>query len=401
MRRHVVCGILTVLAAYVSTATAQAKPKVAVLGIEPQDEGTPEAQEQTAERARWLTEALRARASASRSKYDIAPNSQKELTEVKLLSDCLDEAKECMATIGKDLGADRLLYGQLERRAAAFAITLKFLNVATRTYERTTTQVLAAKNATQEGITNLATEIFADLAGMPREGSIVLSVAVEGASVYVNSEPRATVRRGTARLDGLPAGLVDLSITADGYKAWESRLEVKAGQVHETTVVMEREQSALPAVARKSPAGHSGGTHRTLFWTSSVMTAGSVLAFVVTGLQVKQLEFDKSRAIEASWQEADGGIRTTGDACAEAAQMGNAQVTEICNDGKRMALMTNLFIGVASVSALASAYFYYKGYMQPTSPAQDRATHQRRPPKALVSPQLFPSGAGIGATIQF
>jgi hypothetical protein len=104
--------------------------------------------------------------------------------------------------------------------------------------------------------------------------------------------------------------------------------------------------------------------------------------------------------LSLSWQEADGGITTPGDACAEAARMGNTEVTSICNDGKKMALMTNIFIGVATASALASAYFYYKGYVQPSSTPRDHAARKSKP-KAVVSPQLFPSGAGVGAIIQF
>src|SRR5450432_1560814 len=86
-----------------------ANKKLAVLGIEAVDDGAG-SQKKTTELAKTLTESLRSKVTTSTG-YDLAPNSAKELAELKLLSDCLDEGAECMAAIGKDLNADVLLYG--------------------------------------------------------------------------------------------------------------------------------------------------------------------------------------------------------------------------------------------------------------------------------------------------
>lgn len=65
--------------------------------------------------ARELTAILRAL--AARGPYAIAPNSDRELVDVKLLHDCPDERRECMTKIGRALHADYLLYGKIERGA--------------------------------------------------------------------------------------------------------------------------------------------------------------------------------------------------------------------------------------------------------------------------------------------
>src|SRR5688572_20315748 len=86
-------------------ADAYAKTKLAVLGIEAVDEGDVSSQEKTAAIAKSTTEALRGRVNLLASKFTVPPNSFRELTEVKILSNCLDESVNCMSQVGKELGA--------------------------------------------------------------------------------------------------------------------------------------------------------------------------------------------------------------------------------------------------------------------------------------------------------
>lgn len=67
--------------------------------------------------ARELTTALRSIAGSG--PYAIAPNSDKELIDLKLMHNCEDERTECMANISRKLGADYLLYGRIERTSRA------------------------------------------------------------------------------------------------------------------------------------------------------------------------------------------------------------------------------------------------------------------------------------------
>jgi hypothetical protein len=84
--------------------------------------------------ARELTAALRSRAASG--PYVIAPNSDKALIDEKVMHNCPDDRKECMAKIGRALNAEYLLYGRIERkprRAAStgsYQISLRLLTIS-------------------------------------------------------------------------------------------------------------------------------------------------------------------------------------------------------------------------------------------------------------------------------
>jgi len=65
--------------------------------------------------ARELTAALRSR--AANGPYAIAPNSDKELLDQKVMHNCPDDRKECLTKIGRALNANYLLYGRIDRRS--------------------------------------------------------------------------------------------------------------------------------------------------------------------------------------------------------------------------------------------------------------------------------------------
>src|SRR4051812_36981721 len=83
-----------------SAAFAGNKPKIAVLGIEVVGGEVTTADAQI---AKELTEALRGRAKVGTGPYEMAPGSDKELIDEKLLKNCDTEAPACMASIGGDL----------------------------------------------------------------------------------------------------------------------------------------------------------------------------------------------------------------------------------------------------------------------------------------------------------
>src|SRR4051812_19346876 len=135
MRLRLLLGVvLFALGTLAVAARAEAKPKLAVLGVEPVDDGDAKSLEKTTALAKSLTEGLRAQARKN-TKFDAAPNGNKELSELKLISDCMDENKDCMSAMGKDVGADRLLYGHIQRSGKAYTVVVQLLNVQTKTLE--------------------------------------------------------------------------------------------------------------------------------------------------------------------------------------------------------------------------------------------------------------------------
>jgi len=71
--------------------------------------------------ARELTVALRSR--AANGPYAIAPNSDQEMVDQKVMHNCPDNRKECMIKIARALNAEYLLYGQIERKPRRAAST--------------------------------------------------------------------------------------------------------------------------------------------------------------------------------------------------------------------------------------------------------------------------------------
>src|SRR5688572_4532944 len=91
-----------------ATAAAAEKQKVAVLGLEVTGSITYE----STNLAKNVTDALREQVRGS-SKLVLAPNSNKDLIDEKITHGCDKEEADCMAKIGKSLGADQLMYGRI------------------------------------------------------------------------------------------------------------------------------------------------------------------------------------------------------------------------------------------------------------------------------------------------
>ena len=52
---------------------------------------------------------------------------------------------------------------------------------------------------------------------------------------------------------------------------------------------------------------------------------------------------------------------------------GAADIISACDNGKQMATVTNVLIGVTAVAAIAAGYFYYKGYVASPEGKSDQA----------------------------
>ncbi len=404
MRKWLVTAIAVAFFAAAGQASAKSQ-KVAVLGIEPQDDG--QSMAKTTSLAKSLTDALRTRASRGGT-YDLAPNSAKELSEPKLLSDCLDENPECMSQIGKDLGADLLLFGHMEKKRDGYSVSVQLLNVSSRRIEGAKVRNVTGADADDDGMKKLAALLFSEVTGEPLETVLAVRTNAQTGTVFVNDAPKGTITGGSVTLRGLPPGTVTVAVEAQGYERQELTVELAPG---ETTPVKFELKPAVDGTigGPVTPPGpeRPGGTSRILFWTSLVVTAGGVAAFTITGLQVKQLEDDQQKEIDAWGYDRDMAMFPD-DACREARrrEVNRQSLIKICDDGEQMAMLTNVFLGVTAVAALATGWFYYKGYIAPGDARTERpgvtsAKSRKKPRNLTVLPTLTPDGAAITTVIQF
>jgi hypothetical protein len=132
----------------------------------------------------------------------------------------------------------------------------------------------------------------------------------------------------------------------------------------------------------------------------------------VTGFMVLDREDQKEDLVQAL-NEQD--ITLTGDACAAAeARAGNNatvnELTDVCNEGKDLATVTNVLLGVMLGTAALSGYFYYKAYIDEEAPAEptpelDDEDFVSRPVEPAVrwrlTPAAGPDGASLGFQLEF
>lgn len=417
---------LAFLLGLVGTATA-AKPTVGILGLEVIDDGSG-IEPKTTQFAKELTEELRKRPKSGAGPYALAPGSDKDLLELKLLSGCENEGKDCMAAIGADLASDRLLYGKIEKRSNGYQVSLKLLNVATKTFERSISDIIPFGEATGANLASWGKKLYTKLTGSSDQGTLVVKANVDRGTVYVDEQVKSSLSGGQARISGLSEGKYTIAIEAEGHLRYEATVEVGGGG--ETTHQAELEKNAIRGgdgdgvgpggsdviTGSVSRDERPGGGFRAMFWTSLVVTAGSAGGLTYFGLKTRGPdEEDKEAAIRA-WQETTGEMLDIDDACGDAdARLGGQNVPDRegletvqsrCQTGERDAMLTNAFIGVTAVAAVATVYFYYKGYVA-SKPSREsaNATAKRkkkpRGPTVTFHPGLGPTEITAGMRISF
>jgi len=246
-----ICTALLFLCALAGTALA-GKPTVAVLGLEVFDP-TGQIDQGTTAVAKDLTDALRSRAKLPSGPYQFQPGSEKELIDEKLIKNCDNEAVSCMSQIGKDLGADFLIYGRLEKKPDGYQVAINLLNVTKKKFEKAksplTVPHAAAKDPQQ--ILSVATKAYNELVGVLTNGTLIVKSNADRGTVLIDNEPKGTLASGSLTLS-LPEGPYRIAIEADGFeRSTETKITVRSG---ETTT------QDVRLVELKKPPGGNGTT---------------------------------------------------------------------------------------------------------------------------------------------
>ncbi len=413
---------------------AHAKPTIAILGLEVVDNGGG-VDEKSTKLAKDLTEALRARAKVGTGPFTLAPGSDKDLLEMKLLSGCDNEATGCMAAMGTELASDKLLYGKVEKQTAGYQVTLRMLDVSSKSNEKTTTDIIPSSESTGSDLTRWGKQLYNRLSGATDQGSLLVKANVDRGTIYVDKQVKGSLVGGSARISGLSEGSHDIAIEAEGKLRYEAKVSITGGD--ETTHNADLESNTIavkPGGGSASGSGagsddhvtgevggsnlstsgsvsqeeHPGRTARALFWTSLVVTAASATGMTITGLQVRgPLREDKESAIR-SWQTANAGRDdlSGSDACSPAATLAAggdqlaAAVDNACGAGKRRALVANVLIGTTIIGAAATIVFYYKGYVGHSSEKQVAGRKKQRP-TVVFAPEVSPNQVGAALRIDF
>ena len=422
-----VCALFLVLLVTAGPAAA-GKPTIAILGLEVIDDGSG-IEPKTTQFSKELTEELRKRPKAGTGPYALAPGSDKDLLELKLLSGCENEGKDCMAAIGGDLATDRLLYGKVEKRSNGYQVSLKLLNVGAKTFERSISDIVPFGEATGANLTSWGKKLYAKLTGATDQGTLVIKASVERGTVYLDGQVKGNLSGGTARVAGLSEGKYKLAIEAEGHLRYEANVEVGGGgeTVHEAELEKNLINGGTGGTGGTGPGGgeiitgsvstdeRPGGGYRAMFWTSLVLTAGSATGLTVFGVKVRGDDEDSKEAAIRAWQNDTGMQLDLGDACGDASgRLGGSPpsrdlleaVDDACAKGERDALITNVFIGTTAVAAVATVFFYYKGYVasKPSRESANKTMTKRKKksgPTVTFAPGVGPTTVSAGLRISF
>lgn len=238
------------------------KPRIAVLGLEVA-QGPGGAIDPGAQLiAREVTRELRQRVQSPACPYVMAPNSNKELLDEKLLMSCENEAPDCMVVIGAGLASDALLYGHVEKRGDGFRISLKLLDVKRRLVQPAVDELPGGG-----GVPGVSRRLYRRLIGdgPGGDGKLIVKARsdagglIRDGTVIVDDEPRGHLVGGRLTVTGIGEGRHTVAISVGGFRRFEEIVTLRGGE-QATIDALLHVQPVLPAPVRAADVAPAGGS---------------------------------------------------------------------------------------------------------------------------------------------
>lgn len=370
-----------------ASTSASAKPKIAILGIEV----TGMVDQAATNVARDLTEGMRQRAKSGGGPFALAPNSDRELIDEKVIKQCDSEEASCMSEIGKDIDTDVLVYGKLEKDGGGFQATIVMLDVKKRTTIKTTFIAIAPGASTEE-VRTVAKKTYLELAPTLSGGAkLVISANVESGSVFVDGDLRETLSDGHATLT-LPEGRYRIGVESDGYK----RKEIKV-------VLVDDESTTETFELSKKGSGSSKRSGfdpwKPIFGVTAAAALGlggySTVAFILS--RNPSLTKEESAAIMArtpgkiDQEDCVGENLTNNDT--------GTNFKNACKWHKTHIRYLYPAIGVGAVAIVAGYFAFFHGSKKEPSSTSARGRSPKR--SIAITPTLSPEGGGATLHIEW
>jgi PEGA domain len=401
-----------------------AKPKVAVLGLE--IAGDSATDQKSSEAARSLTRELRREANKQSSPFELAPNSGKDLLEMKLLGDCSDEGRRCMSDIGKQLRAERLVYGNIERTRRGYAIELRLLDTEKAQLVNEIDDVVPTGDVgSGPALQRQARSLYARLTGADQEGALSISANAERGTVYVDGRIRTSLSAGSARVSGLSKGAHRIAIEAQGYKRYETEIEIGSGESRNLRAnLTEMEEITASSDPIERDESRPGSGWRIAVWGGVLGMAAGTAGWAYSGITVNQQE-KKLEDVTMGYTQHDvpgspNAVEPDQEglypkACNtfktaekdEDSPRGDVvrDVLDVCDKANTHKTLVNfIFIPTTAAAVLFTGLAVYKGFIAPAkASSSERAAARKRKnkPRISVAPTLGPDLVGAGLYLQF
>lgn len=365
-----------------ASTSALAKPKIAILGLEV----TGSVDQAATNVARDLTDGLRQRAKVGSGPFTLAPNSDRELIDEKVIKQCDSEEAGCMSEIGKDIETDVLVYGKLEKDGGGFQATIVMLDVKKRTTIKTTF-VMVPPGASNEAVRNIAKKTYSELVPTATgSAKLVIKANVESGSVFVDDELRDTLSDGRATLT-LAEGRYRIAIESDGYKRKE--IKVKLTEDESSTETLE--------LTKKSGGGGEGGGIDPWKPVFAISLAGAVGLAVYSWLKHRDKE-EAAVGLDGTRIGGDMGTIDQSDCGDPVMTTTPEKFDATCSYYKK-----HLYSGIAAggVGALALFAGYMAFIRSHDEPSASTASRRTRTPSVAFTPNLSPEGGGATMRIEW
>jgi hypothetical protein len=388
-----------------SIAVAGNKPTVAILGVEVLGDQVTGADTQV---AKELTEGLRSRAKAGTGPYQLAPGSDKELIDEKLLKNCDSEAAPCMSAIGGDLGADWLIYGKIEKQGSAYRVDLKLLNVSKKALVTTWPDVIPLSQASGAQLQGWAKKGYSKLTGQNNVGTVVVKVTnADRGTVLIDGNEKGNIVNNKASID-LPPGKYKLSVDSQGFKRWEKEITVTEDQQTPVSADLEKIVDVAPPPPPppicdpakstcENTVSHTDhrGMWKGIFYGSVAVAAIGGGVWIAGYLKINSTENTLCL----------GGAPPPGVSCTPSGPaLTQAQIDDLNNvQGPKYEKWTKYGGITLAVAGGVALFALYKGFVAKDSESTEHASsangHRVRRQQFSVTPILSPQGGG--ATLQF
>jgi len=365
-----------------ASTSVLAKPKIAILGLEV----TGVVDQAATNVARDLTDGMRQRAKVGNGPFTLAPNSDRELIDEKVIKQCESEEAGCMSEIGKDIETDVLVYGKLEKDGGGFQATIVMLDVKKRTTIKTTF-VMVPPGASNEAVRTIAKRTYLELAPTPTgSAKLVVKANVASGSVFVDDELRETLSAGRVTLT-LPEGRYRIAIESDGYKRKE--ITVKLSEDDSATETLE--------LTKKSGGSGKGGGIDPWKPAFAITLAGAGGLAVYSWLKHRDKE-EAALGLEGTRIGGDMGTINQSD-CGDPVMTTTPEKFDATCSAYKKHLYSGIAAGGVGVLALFAGYMAF--IRSDDEPAASSASARTRKPSIAFTPNLSPDGGGATMRIEW